>query len=117
MIALTKQLMERHSEGPLFRNRYGKPWSRNAVRIRFRRLRERFPELQNVVAYCYRHAFATDGLVRGIPIATVAELLGHASTALVEQVYGHLAQERKYLREAAQSVRPDSTMPVNQADA
>jgi integrase len=105
MVELTRRLMARHPDGPLFRNRFGEPWSNNAVRIRFRRLRARLPELQDVVAYCYRHSFATDGLVRGVPIATVAELLGHASTAMVEQCYGHLAQERGYLREAAQAVR------------
>lgn len=112
MVELTRRLMTRYPDGPLFRNRFGQPWSNNAVRIRFRRLRERLPELKDVVAYCYRHAFATDGLVQGVPIATVAELLGHASTAMVEQCYGHLAQERSYLRDAALAVRGGPVDPV-----
>ena len=105
MLELTKRLIEQHPEGPLFRNRYDQPWSSNAIRIRFRRLRERLPELKDVVAYCYRHSFATDGLVNGVPIATVAELMGHTSTQMVARHYGHLAQKGSYLLEAALMVR------------
>lgn len=104
MRELTERLMSKHPEGPLFRSKFGQPWSNNAIRIRFRRLREQFPELKDVVAYCYRHTFATDGLVKGVPIATVAELLGHRSTAMIEEHYGHLAKERTYLHQAALTV-------------
>ena len=101
---MTKRLVARFPAGPIFRNFYGEPWSNNAIRIRFRRLRKQFPELAGVVAYCYRHTFATDGLVNGVPIATVAELLGHTSTAMIEEHYGHLAKERSYLLQAALTV-------------
>lgn len=104
MRELTARRMTQFPEGPIFRNKYGQPWSNNAIRIRFRRLREQFPELKDVVAYCYRHTFATDGLVKGVPIATVAELLGHRSTAMIEEHYGHLAKERTYLHQAALTV-------------
>ena len=104
MRELTTRLALRHPDGPLFRNKYDQPWSSNAIRIRFRTLRKRFPELVGVVAYCYRHAFTTDGMVRGVPIATMAELLGHSSTAMIEKHYGHLAKERSYLHQAAFSV-------------
>lgn len=88
----------------MFRNKYDQPWSSNVIRIRFRTLRKRFPELAGIVAYCYRHAFTTDGMVRGIPIATMAELLGHSSTAMIENHYGYLAKEQSYLHQAAFSV-------------
>ena len=35
--------------------------------------------MAGVVAYCYRHSFATNALVNGVGIAQVAELLGHSS--------------------------------------
>ncbi len=111
MLDLTKKLMQRHAAGPLFRNSYGQPWSNNAVRIRFRRLRKQFPELQGVVAYCYRHSFATDGLVNGVPIATVAELLGHTSTKMIDLHYGHLAKQHCYLRDAAAMIRASQSPP------
>ena len=41
MIELTRKLMEKHPDGPLFRGpRNKKGFSRNGVRCRFRRLRE-----------------------------------------------------------------------------
>src|SRR5437867_429533 len=104
MRKLTEQLVAEHPDGPIFRNRFGLPWSNNAIRTRFIRLRKKFPELTGVVAYSYRHTFATDGLVNGVPIATVAELLGHTSTAMIEEHYGHLAKERSYLHQAAVTV-------------
>jgi integrase len=105
MVELTKQLLARVPEGPLFRNTRGKPWTRNAVRIRFRNLRSKFPELKGIVAYCYRHTYTTEGLVKGVPIATMAELLGHESTRMIDEAYGHLAEKREHLRDAARKVR------------
>jgi integrase len=76
MVELTQRLMRKHPEGPLFRSfRGGKPYTRQAVRCRFRRLRTRFPELAKVVSYTLRHTFATDALAQSVPIATVAELI------------------------------------------
>lgn len=100
MIELSCKLCDKFPEGPIFRNRRGRPWTRNAVRIRFKRLRERLPQLKGVVAYSYRHTFATDGLERGVPIATMAELLGHQSTAMLASHYGHLSEKREHLLRA-----------------
>ena len=91
-----------HPEGALFRGpRGGRPFSRNNVRCRFRRLREKLPHLKGVVAYCYRHTFATEALVNGVGVAQVAELLGHTSTEMVSTHYGHLTEKVAHLREAA----------------
>jgi hypothetical protein len=38
MLELTRKLMELYPTGPLFRNSRGKPWTRNAIRCRFRNL-------------------------------------------------------------------------------
>ncbi|MCU9931040.1 tyrosine-type recombinase/integrase, partial [Escherichia coli] len=54
--------------------------------------------------YSYRHAFATQALVSGVDIATVAELLGHASTEMISRHYGHLANEKQHLKDAAARV-------------
>ena len=105
MQALTERLIAERSEGPLFVNRRGKPWTSNAIRCRFRAIRKRFPELKGVVAYTYRHTFTTDALLRHVPIATVAELLGHSSTRMVEDVYGHLDQHKGYLAKELMKAR------------
>lgn len=107
---LLVRLLRRTSsrEGHVFLNRVKKPWSGNAVRCRMRRLRERFPELQaingageNVVAYSLRHSSATVATAKGVRDKVLAELMGHASTDMVQR-YQHLCDE--HLRIATEHI-------------
>ena len=100
MIALTRKLMAKNSEGRLFLNRNSKPWTENAIRLRFKRP-VRFPQLKGIVAYTFRHSFATDALERGVPDADVAELMGHEGTEMLHAYYSKLSQKRQHLRSAA----------------
>jgi integrase len=101
-LELTKRLVEKHPEGPLFRGpRGGRPFTRNNIRCRFRRLREKLPHLAHFVCYNLRHTYATQALLNGVGVAQVAELLGHTSTEMVSKVYGHLAGQVAHMREAA----------------
>lgn len=100
-VDLTRRLAAARPEGPLFLNSRGRPWTRNAVRIRFRNLRRKHPELKGVVAYSYRSSFATDALEGGVPDATVAALLGHAGTATLHRFYNRLAGRVGHLQNAA----------------
>lgn len=95
-----QSLLKRHRKpsGHVFLNRDGKPWTKDAVTRRVRTLRKRAN--LDVVAYNYRHGFVTRALVAGVPIATVAELVGHTSTEMISRVYGHLAQETQHLENA-----------------
>ena len=101
MLELTEHLIAKNPTGSLFRNTRGKPFTKNAIRCRFRRLRKNNPNLAGVVAYCYRHSFATNALVNGVGIAQVAELLGHSSATMVLKHYSHLAENVAHLRQAA----------------
>ncbi len=102
MAELSKTLAAKYPEGPLFRGpRNKKPFTRNGIRCRFKRLRKKLPHLKHFVCYNLRHTFATRALVNGVGIAQVAELLGHSSTDMVSKVYGHLAEQVAHLREAA----------------
>ncbi len=103
MVALTKRLAERNPEGPLFRNHRGdRPWTRNAIRCRFKRLRVKLGLDAGVVCYGLRHAFVTDALERGVPIATLAEIVGHRDTKMISEVYSHLHERREHLRKAVE---------------
>jgi integrase len=106
MVALTRTLCERHPDGPIFRNRRGKPWSGTAVRQRFQRLREKYPQLKGVIAYTLRSNYATVALESGIPDATVAELLGHSGTATLHRYYARLSRKIDHLRDAAIRAMP-----------
>jgi integrase len=104
MIKLTQLLMRLQPEGgALFRNDEGRPWNRNSIRCRFRRLKDRVG-IADLCAYHWRHTYATDALERGVPIATVAQLLGHTSTSTIARHYGHLDQKVEHLRQAVELV-------------
>ena len=102
MVELCRKLVVKWPDGPIFRGpRGGKPFSRNGVRCRFRRLRAKLPQLKGVISYTLRHSFATDALERGVPVATVAELMGHKDLKMLSTHYAHLSEKRKHLAEAA----------------
>jgi site-specific recombinase XerD len=91
-----------YPEGPLFRGPRSKRGNtRNGIRCRFRRLREKLPHLAGVISYTARHSFATNALMNGVGIAHVAELMGHVDTSMVSSHYAHLAGNVQHMREAA----------------
>jgi integrase/recombinase XerC len=100
MRLLVTELVAENPTGPLFLNSRGKPWTQNAVRIRFRNLRLKLGLPKGSVAYCYRHAYATDMLHKGYDPLTVAQLLGHSSTKMLERHYAHLSND--HLRKAVE---------------
>jgi integrase len=100
MILLTRKLMLRYPEGPLFRNRSGRPWTRQSLTARFRMLGARLG-LEELTAYEVRHGYITDALARGVPAAVVAELCG-TSIQTIERHYNHMNVKHDVLRKAAQ---------------
>lgn len=102
MVELSRKLAAKYPEGALFRGpRNKKPFTRNGIRCRFRRLREKLPHLKGVVAYTLRATYATDALENGVGIAQVAELLGHADTTMISKHYSMLSQKVQHLRDMA----------------
>lgn len=82
------------SSSRIYVNGLGRPWSCNAVRLQFRRLRRRAGvgvdlRGENVVAYSLRHTGATDAVGAGIKGFTLAELMGHSDIRMTQR-YVHL---------------------------
>jgi len=98
-----RRLVEQYPEGKLFRNGRGKPWNRNSVRCRFRRLKRRL-NMPNLTATTLRHSFAHHRLTSGQDALTVAKLMGHVDTRMVATRYGHLDANAEYMQEAANQI-------------
>jgi integrase len=102
IMRLIRALLKRYPTGPLFRNKLGEPWTGNAFQLRWKRLREKLGLPVGTCAYAVRHTYTTEGLERGVPVATMAELLGHQDLSMISRHYGHLAQKSQHLRDAAE---------------
>lgn len=103
---LLARLARERPSGPLLLNSKGTPWTRHTLAHRFKRLRDRLGMGKEATAKGFRHGFATDGLEGGVPLATMAELMGHTSTKMLERHYSKLRQRAEHLRDAAAKVRP-----------
>lgn len=99
---LTRKLAKEYPEGPLFRNRQGKPWTANSIRYRFKRLKEQLESQvpSDLCLYLYRHTFATDALENGLNPITVVELLGDSDAATLSRIYPHLADRHDHMTQA-----------------
>lgn len=105
VVALCRELAVEYPTGPLYRNAVGKPWRRDYLASRFRKLRDRLNLPDTLTLYSYRHTFATDALANGVPDAHVAELLGHHGTIMLHKHYSHLLARNEALRQALAKVR------------
>jgi integrase len=112
-----RRLAARWPEGPVFRNARGRPWTRNAMGCGYRRIRAKTGLKGEVVAYALRHAYVTDALEGGLDALTVATLVGHRSTRMIETRYSHLEDRRQHLRDQARRVRPGAVSGPSGPDA
>jgi integrase len=83
----------------VFLNSRGRPWTRSAIDLRMYHLRKRVRLDPTCKLYSARHAFASQAAMNGVDLATLAELLGHTSTAMASY-YVHVAGKMDHLRAA-----------------
>jgi len=113
-LEITKRLMEKNPEGPIFRNRCGKPWTASATNCRFRRLKEKLGE--KFCVYLFRHTRTTKALEAGLSTETVRELMGHQNARMLEKHYSHLAQNPAFLREQVQKITENGAAEEKKAE-
>lgn len=83
--------------GPIFVTRRRRSWTANALRCRFRRLREllgvtRDKRGETLVPYTFRHTGATQAAALGVRDRLLADVLGHIETKTTAR-YCHLQLE------------------------
>lgn len=94
---ITQRLALKTPEGPLFRNMHGQPWKKYALNCRCRRLKKKLGF--HICPYAIRHTFATDAIVRGVDLQTIATLLGHRNLTMLTKIYQHIKLRGDHLRE------------------
>ena len=97
-VTLVEQLIAGRSRGDLlFVNEEGQAWGKSEYRKQFHGAIERsgidfagVGRLSRPTWHGLRHTFAAHLVMQGVPLAFVAQQLGHTSTRMVERHYGHL---------------------------
>jgi len=92
--AIIKRLSAERSEGKLFRNTWGRPWSTGRLNGRCAGLKLGFP----FFPYALRHTWITEALERGVDPVTLAILAGHRDTTMICRTYQHLARVPGHLK-------------------
>lgn len=98
-LEIVKRLTKKNPTGAIFRNSRGIPWTKESVRCRLTRIGAKVG--YRVVAYGFRHTFATQALLKGVDPISVAHLMGHKNTNMVASHYSHLAANPEFLKQQA----------------
>lgn len=75
---------DRPGQETLFRDHYGKPWTYNALRLRWYRLRKKLGLDPRFTLYSLRHWYLTIAVESGEDSAIVSELAGHVDPATLD---------------------------------
>jgi integrase len=102
-LTIMTEQREKHKEGALFRGNRDRQLTPHAIQMRLWKMSKKHLG-RRTFAYGYRHGFCTRGVLSGIHPKMLAELLGHKSTAMIDQVYAHVGAHAQALREAANRV-------------
>ncbi len=97
-LQITMKRCARYPEGPLFRNEDGNAWKKRPLAARFKRLATHVKFA--VTAYALRHAFATDKILEGVDLVTIATLMGHRDLKMLQKHYQNVKNRPEHLRKA-----------------
>ena len=101
---ILRRASEQNPEGPVFRNTRGNPWTKDSIKCRLNRLREK-TGISVLCAYGIRHSYATEGLKNGVDPISLAALMGHSDVSMIAKTYQHLSKNPEFLRQQAQKAR------------
>jgi integrase len=94
LAAIIRESIGTRTAGFVFLNSYGDPWKTQAISHRVRKVRIKLGLPDTVVAYNYRHAFASSAINdSNANPAHVARLLGHSDLTMLLKTYFHESPE------------------------
>lgn len=93
--AICQRLALKRPEGSLFR-RGNRPWTARALCRRFKRF--------GVTSYQLRHTFATEAILRGVDLQTIAVLMGHTDLKMLSRIYQHIRRRADFIKEGLRKI-------------
>jgi integrase len=103
---IIQRLALKYPEGKLLRNTRGKAWTRNAFDQQCNKLGKKLGF--HVCPYAIRHTFATDAIIRGVDIVTIASLMGHKNLTMLHRIYQHVKRRSDHMRDALKQATEDA---------
>ena len=94
---ICQRLALKNPAGPIFRNRKGNPWNSHTLDYRCYRLSKKLGF--RVTPYAIRHTFATDAIIRGVDLQTIASLMGHVDLKMLSRIYQHIRKRGDHMKE------------------
>jgi integrase len=86
---LQRRRRDQGPNAPIFCRSNGKPWNKDLLDERFRKVRALAGVRDAVTMYEFRHLWISEALMAGVDVFTVARMAG-TSVNMIEQTYGHL---------------------------
>jgi len=90
--AICQRLALKRPTGPLF------PYTASAVCRQFERISRKIGF--RVTAYSLRHTFATEAILKGVDLQTIAILMGHQDLKMLSQVYQHVRKRSDFVKDS-----------------
>lgn len=87
----------------IFTNDLGNPWHRSSLSLRMQRLRKAAGLPPEVTLYQLRHRYATDAIRFNTNLMTLAKILGHVGTRMLDH-YVHIDDDPAFLVEEARKI-------------
>jgi integrase len=103
-VVAVKMSIDGRGAGKIFCDSRGNPLRKDSLRNRLNRILKAQNMDMSIVAYSFRHGYATRALEAGVDVATLAELMG-TSVEMIGKNYGHLDARRDFLAQKAMMVR------------
>jgi integrase len=86
---LQRHCRDKGPNDPIFSRGNGKPWNKDLLDERFRKVRALAGVREAVTIYEFRHLWISEALMVGVDVFTGARMAG-TSVKMIEQTYGHL---------------------------